>query len=76
MESGTRQAITADTQIEEMIRRYPSTIAVLEKYGLQCSECALINGATVAKGAERHHLNLKAVLRDLNKAAGTPPGKR
>lgn len=76
MDSGTRQVIKADTQIEEMIRRFPATIAVLEKHGLQCSECALINGATVAKGAERHHLDLKAVLRDLNEAARAPSGKR
>ena len=38
MESGTKQAITADTLIEDMIRRHPSTIAVLEKYGLQCRQ--------------------------------------
>lgn len=65
--------ITQDTRITDMIRRHPATVPVLERYGLPCSECALVNIATVALGAERHHLDLDRFLADLNKAASTAP---
>jgi hybrid cluster-associated redox disulfide protein len=61
--------ITARTRIEDMIRAHPSTVPVLEEYGLQCQGCALVPKATVALGALRHHLDLKSLLRDLNRAA-------
>jgi len=71
MTGRTKQAappIGKETRINVMIRQHPSTVAVLEKYGLPCTECALVNIATVELGAERHHLDLDKFLRDLNKA--------
>ena len=70
-----RQAatITKDTRITDMIRAHPATVQVLERYGLPCSECALVNSTTVARGAERHHLDLHRLLDELNKAATTQP---
>ena len=65
--------ITPETRITDMIRAHPGTMQVLERYGLPCSECALVNIATVALGAERHHLDLEAFLRDLNRAATSQP---
>jgi hybrid cluster-associated redox disulfide protein len=67
----TKQAappIGKETRIDEMIREHPATVAVLEKYGLPCMECALVNIATVELGAERHHLDLDRLLADLNRA--------
>ncbi|MBI5526347.1 MAG: disulfide oxidoreductase [Deltaproteobacteria bacterium] len=61
--------ITRGTPILRMIRDYPQTCAVLESYGLPCTECALVLTATVELGAQRHHLDLGRLLRDLNKAA-------
>jgi len=61
--------ITAATRIDEMLRHHPATAAVLERYGLNCSDCALIAMATVALGAERHHLDREGLLKDLNRAA-------
>ncbi|MFA6033572.1 MAG: DUF1858 domain-containing protein [Myxococcota bacterium] len=60
--------ITAETRIDDMLRHHPATAAVLESRGLCCSDCALIGIATVAMGAERHHLDLEGLLRDLNRA--------
>lgn len=64
--------ITKDTRLTEMIRSHPATMRVLERYGLPCSECALLDSTTVAHGAERHHLDLARLLADLNKAATQP----
>jgi hybrid cluster-associated redox disulfide protein len=64
--------ITGETRVTDMIRAHPATVHVLERYGLPCSECALVNIATVALGAERHHLDLDRFLADLNKAATQP----
>jgi hybrid cluster-associated redox disulfide protein len=54
-------------KIEEIIRKYPETIEIFEKFGLECSVCSIAAYEDLAHGAGVHKVNLKALLDQLNK---------
>jgi len=56
--------------IEEVIRKYPATIAVFKKFGLNCMECQIAEFEAVEHGAGVHQVDLAALLAELNRAIG------
>lgn len=60
--------ITRDMTIEEVIRRYPETIPVFKKFGLDCMECQIASFEAVEHGAGVHQVNVERLLEELNKA--------
>lgn len=56
--------------IEEVIRKYPATIPVFKKFGLNCMECQIAEFEAVEHGAGVHQVDLAALLVELNKAIG------
>jgi hybrid cluster-associated redox disulfide protein len=59
--------ITRDMFIEEVIQKYPETIAVFKKFGLDCNECQIAAYEEVEHGAGVHSVNVEALLAELNR---------
>jgi hybrid cluster-associated redox disulfide protein len=57
--------------IGEIVRRYPQTLAVFERYGLDCFECQIADYEALEHGADVHKVDVEALLRDLNSAVGS-----
>ena len=67
--------ISRSMTIEEIIRKYPETIAVFRRYGLDCMECQIAAFEDVGHGAGVHHVDLEALLAELNRViAGSSAG--
>jgi hybrid cluster-associated redox disulfide protein len=59
--------ITRDMFIEEVIQKYPETIAVFKKFGLDCNECQIAAYEEVEHGAGVHSINVDTLLAELNR---------
>lgn len=59
--------ITREMTIGEIIRRYPQTLAIFEKYQLDCFECQIADFEELEHGAGVHKINLDMLLAELNK---------
>jgi hybrid cluster-associated redox disulfide protein len=60
--------IEKDMIIGEIVRRYPQTLAVFEKYKLTCFECQIADYEALEHGADVHHVKLEQLLEELNRA--------
>ncbi len=63
--------ITRDMTIGEIIRRYPETLRVFEKYGLDCYECQIADFEALEHGAGVHKIDVDMMLEELNRIAST-----
>lgn len=61
--------ITKDMIIREVRDRYPGITAVFQAHGLPCAGCHVGSYESVAGGARTHHLDVEAILADLNRFA-------
>jgi hybrid cluster-associated redox disulfide protein len=61
--------ITENMTIEEVIRRYPSTISAFEEHGLRCSGCCVSSYENIGEGALSHGVDLDSLLEELNRVA-------
>ncbi len=59
--------ITKEMTIGEIIRRHPQTMAVFEKYGLNCSDCQIADLEELQHGAGVHKANMGQLLAELNR---------
>jgi hybrid cluster-associated redox disulfide protein len=58
--------ISRDMFIGEIVRRYPETLAVFEKYKLDCFECQIAEYEALEHGADVHHVDVEQLLAELN----------
>lgn len=58
--------INKDMIIGEIVRRYPRTLAVFEKYKLTCFECQIADYEVLEHGADVHNVNVENLLKELN----------
>ncbi len=58
--------INRDMIIGEIVRRYPQTLAVFEKYKLTCFECQIAEYEALEHGADVHHVDVESILKELN----------
>ena len=65
----SKEKITKDMLLGEVVSKYPKTIDVFMKYELHCAGCGAAFSETVEQGAESHGIDLKALLKDLNSVA-------
>lgn len=63
------EVIKKDMLLGEVVGKYPETLEVFMKHGLPCATCGAALYETVEQGAETHGIDLKALLKDLNKVA-------
>jgi hybrid cluster-associated redox disulfide protein len=58
--------INKNMSIEEIVRKYPETIPVFEKYGLGCVGCQAALFEDIQQGAEIHGIDIDTLLSSLN----------
>jgi hybrid cluster-associated redox disulfide protein len=58
--------ITKEMTIADILRRYPQTLPILKRYGLDCSDCQLADFEELEHGAGVHHADVTALLKELN----------
>jgi hybrid cluster-associated redox disulfide protein len=60
--------ITKDMHISDILRHYPQTLNIFEKYGLDCFECQIADYEDLEHGATVHKMNVDELLAELNRA--------
>lgn len=65
----TKEKITKNMLLGEVVSKYPKSIEVFMKHGLHCATCGAAFSETVEEGALSHGIDLKALLKDLNRIA-------
>ncbi|GAM11049.1 hypothetical protein OR1_03357 [Geobacter sp. OR-1] len=59
--------ITKDMIIGDIIRSFPATIPIFDKYKLDCYECQIADLETLEHGAGVHKISVDALLEELNR---------
>lgn len=60
--------ISKDMTINDILRRYPQTLPIFERYGLDCYDCQIADFEQLEHGATVHKADLQALLDELNRA--------
>ena len=60
--------ITKDMHISDILRFYPQTLNIFQKYGLDCFECQIADFEDLEHGANVHKLNVENLLAELNRS--------
>lgn len=58
--------IDKDMTIGDIIRKHPQTIAIFERYGLDCHDCQIADFEAVEHGASVHKVDVNKLLQELN----------
>ena len=58
--------ITKEMKIEEIIQRYPQTLPVFTRFGLECAGCQIAAFEALEHGAGVHHVDVEQLLKELN----------
>ncbi|RJP19585.1 MAG: DUF1858 domain-containing protein [Candidatus Abyssobacteria bacterium SURF_5] len=61
--------ITKNMKIEEVVKRYPKTISVFERFGLRCTSCSVSAFEYIEEGARSHGIDVDILLDELNRVA-------
>ncbi len=59
--------ISKEMTIAEIIRRYPQTLLIFERYGLTCHECQIAEYEALEHGAGVHKIDVERLLEELNR---------
>lgn len=59
--------ITKEMTITEILSRYPRTLPVFERYGLDCYDCQIAEFEQLEHGASVHKIDIDALLAELNR---------
>lgn len=60
--------IHKNMSIEDIVKKYPETILIFEKYGLGCVGCQAALFENIEQGAEVHGIDVGTLIKDLNNA--------
>ena len=60
--------IHKDMKIEDVLRKFPQTIPVFARFGIDCAGCQLSEFENLEHGAKVHGIDLSALLRELNES--------
>ncbi len=58
--------ITPDMTIDEVLQRYPETIVIFARHGVECPGCCAASYDNIAQGAQIHKADLDQLLQELN----------
>ena len=62
--------INKDMTFFELMRTYPESVKVLQKYNLGCIGCMGAQNESLEQGARAHGLDVDTLLNDLNATIG------
>ncbi len=60
--------IHKEMKIEDVLRKYPQTVAVFDKFGIDCADCQLSHYEDLEHGAKVHKIDLEELLKGLNES--------
>ena len=60
--------IHKEMKIEDVLRKYPQTIPVFRRFGIDCADCQLSEFENLEHGARVHKIDLEALLEGLNES--------
>jgi hybrid cluster-associated redox disulfide protein len=58
--------VTAEMKIDNVVRQYPETVQVFNRYGIACLGCSAAEYDNIAVSAQVHGVNLNQLLQELN----------
>ena len=58
--------ISKEMTIMDILRRYPQTLPVFERHGLDCHDCQIADFEQLEHGATVHKVDLDVLLAELN----------
>ncbi|AEF95154.1 Domain of unknown function DUF1858 [Desulfotomaculum nigrificans CO-1-SRB] len=61
--------ITKDMTMGYIVKQYPQTVEVFQRYGMGCLSCPTAQLESLEKGAMLHGIDIEALLAELNKVA-------
>ena len=61
--------ITKEMTIGEVVRQFPGTVEVFNRYGMGCLGCPATQFENVEQGAIVHGIDVEQLVKDLNEAA-------
>ena len=64
---GRFHVIKKEMTITEILTRYPETLPVFQRYGLDCYDCQIAEFEQLQHGASVHKVDLDTLLAELNK---------
>ncbi|MEI8356115.1 MAG: DUF1858 domain-containing protein [Deltaproteobacteria bacterium] len=62
--------ITKDMIIGDIIRSYPQTLVIFDKFGLDCFECQVADFEKLESSAVVHKVDVDLLLEELNRVTG------
>jgi hybrid cluster-associated redox disulfide protein len=65
----SKELITKNMPIGDVVSKYPQTVPVFGQHGLHCIGCAIASFESVEQGANAHGIDVNALLKDLNATA-------
>ena len=60
--------IGKEMKVEDVLRKFPRTVAVFRRFGIDCDQCQLSEYEDLEHGARVHGIDLEALLRELNES--------
>lgn len=60
--------IHKEMKIEDVLRKYPQTVPVFQRFGIDCADCELSRYENLEHGARVHRIDLEALLEGLNES--------
>jgi len=61
-------SIHKNMKIEDVLRNFPQTIPVFQRFGIDCAGCQLSEYENLEHGAKVHRIDLETLLRGLNES--------
>ena len=61
------EKITSDMKMGYIVKEFPQTTEVFQRYGMGCLSCPTAQLESLEKGAMLHGLDITALLEELNK---------
>ena len=58
--------IRKEMKIEDVLRKFPQTVAVFQRFGIDCADCQLSQYEDLEHGAKVHKIDLETLLKGLS----------
>lgn len=62
-----KNKIEKEMKIEEVIKKYPETLSVFERFGIHCISCIAASFENIEQGALAHGIDVDKFVKELNK---------
>ncbi len=59
--------ITKSSSINDVLRSYPESVKIFEKYNMGCMGCMGSTAETIENGAKMHGLDFDVIVNEINK---------